>query len=129
MDTIHRTTKEKHRMSEMIERVAKVIYDKFYSDNWPPTHESNRQDSPNFGMGAENFRLAARAAIAEFREQLLNIGYPHEAPCVAMIETALEKPNFVPCDGCDGYECITECQYPWEGRDSVPITVPPETAS
>lgn len=46
----------------MIERVAKALYENFFTDEWPPA------DAPDLGMDADNFRKAARAAIEAMRE-------------------------------------------------------------
>lgn len=48
--------------SQMIERVARAIYQNFFDDEWPP------KTAPDLGMGADDFRKAARAAIEAMME-------------------------------------------------------------
>ena len=57
----------------MIERVAQAFYKHFFEGDWPPETEVD------IGMGADDFREAARAAIEAMRE-----------PTEAMAETVVD---------------------------------------
>jgi hypothetical protein len=72
MDTIHRTTKEKHRMSEMIERVARAIYETAWVGIvWPPEHEGEAKDYRNIA------RAAIEPIIAEINRIAADSLMPH----------------------------------------------------
>ena len=49
-------------MSDMVERVAKAIFEHWFCGDWPPEREVD------LSMGAEDFRAAAREVIAAMRE-------------------------------------------------------------
>jgi hypothetical protein len=49
-------------MNEMVERVARTIFEHWFLDDWPPTH------AVDLGMDADDFRAAAKEVIRAMRE-------------------------------------------------------------
>ena len=49
-------------MKDLVETTAEAIYGNFFVDEWPPKH------APDLGMGATEFREAARLALVAASE-------------------------------------------------------------
>jgi hypothetical protein len=96
-------------MSEMIERVARAIYEDAWGIEWPPEPAGE----------ADEYRRGARAAIEAMRE-----------PTEAMLSAAgTRRPRGDEVMGPDHPWALWDAMIDAALKETVPITVPPETAS